>query len=127
MNPYQLRCSLRGAGYLPIPVNGKKPPLDDWTKIEATEEQIKAWDKSYAYARSTGILTRSVPALDIDVLNQEAAEAVEALAGDRFEERGYPLVRIGQAPKRAILFRTDDPFKKIQVLLIAPDGSEGQK
>ena len=57
-------------------------------------------------------------------MNQEAAEAVEALARDRFEEKGYILLRIGKAPKRAILFRTDAPFKKIQEFLISPDGSK---
>jgi hypothetical protein len=46
------------------------------------------------------------------------------LARERFEERGHVLVRFGQAPKRAILLRTDLPFKKIVGNLIAPDGSE---
>ena len=39
--------------------------------------------------------------------------AVEELARERFEERGYVLVRIGKAPKRAVLLRTDTPFPKI--------------
>ena len=33
------------------------------------------------------------------------------------------LVRFGKAPKRAIIFRCDEPFPKIVVNLIAPDGS----
>jgi hypothetical protein len=40
-------------------------------------------------------------------------------------ERLHPT--IGKPPKRAIPFRTEEPFKKIVVNLIAPDGSEGQK
>jgi Bifunctional DNA primase/polymerase, N-terminal len=47
-----------------------------------------------------------------------------ALWSQRWEERGYILVRIGRAPKRAILLRTDAPFKKIVGNVIAPDGSE---
>jgi hypothetical protein len=42
-------------------------------------------------------------------------------------DRGHVLVRIGRAPKRAIPFRTDAPFKKITANLIAVGGSEGQK
>jgi hypothetical protein len=34
------------------------------------------------------------------------------------------LVRIGKPPRRAIPFRTDEPFKKIVVNLIAPNGAE---
>src|SRR5262249_30714660 len=40
---------------------------------------------------------------------------------------GYVLVRIGLPPKRAIPFRSEEPFDKIAVNLIAPNGSEGQK
>jgi hypothetical protein len=64
-------------------------------------------------------LTRLAPAIDIDILNPEAAEAVE--------ERGNFLVRTGKAPKRAILLRTLEPFKKLQALLIAPNGDTEQK
>jgi AAA domain len=37
------------------------------------------------------------------------------------------LTRVGKPPKFAIPFRTEEPFKKYVVNLIAPDGSEGQK
>jgi hypothetical protein len=33
-------------------------------------------------------------------------------------------VRFGKAPKRALLLRTNEPFKKIVGLFTAPDGSE---
>jgi hypothetical protein len=39
-------------------------------------------------------------------------------------DRGIILTRTGRYPKRAIPFRTDEPFKKITVTLIAPDGNE---
>ena len=58
---------------------------------------------------------------------EPAAEAIEDLARERFEERGYFLVRIGKAPKRAVLFRTDVPFKKLTLALVAPDGGTRQK
>ena len=65
-----------------------------------------------------------MPAIDIDIRDPFAAEAVEALARERFEERGYFLVRFGEPPKRAILLRTDQPFPKIVRNLTAPNGDE---
>ena len=57
-------------------------------------------------------------------MRPEAAAAIEALAREHFEERGYILVRFGKAPKRAILLRTDEPFKKIVRKFAVPNGTE---
>src|SRR5262249_20344480 len=122
-----LRRNLKTSGFTPIPINGKRPPMEQWSKLQATEEEIAVWEKAYPYATSTGILTRFVPTLDIDITSEPAAEAVEALARGRFEESGNFLVRVGRPPKRAILFRTDQPFKKIAAELISPNGGSGQK
>jgi hypothetical protein len=101
----KVRQQLRLGGYSPIPVVGgtKQPPMEQWTtRLETNDGEIELWSRMYAYAESTGVLTRSVPALDIDILHQEAAEAVEALTRDRFEEKGYILLRIGQALNREL-------------------------
>lgn len=127
MNPLSLRLNLKAGGYSPLPIDGKRPPMRDWSSLTASDDDIKGWDRAFPYAASTGILTRATPALDIDITNEEAAEAVEALVRERFEEHGYFLVRIGRAPKRAILFRTDEPFRKISAELISPNGGSGQK
>src|SRR5205823_7699992 len=50
--------------------------------------------------------------------------AVEKLARERFEEKGYFLVRFGQPPKRAFLFRTDAPFAKIKRVFGEPGTPE---
>ena len=63
-----------------------------------------------------------MPTIDIDIYNPEAAKAAEALVRERFERSGKVLVRVGNAPKCAIPFRTDKPFKKITANLIAPEG-----
>ena len=127
--PSEVRQRLRIAGFSPLPISGKRPAMESWeTKIDVNADEIQLWDRLWPNARSTGILTRLTPTLDIDILNEEAAVAVEDLVRQRYEsDRGYVLVRIGRAPKRAIPFRTDQPFKKIEVKLIAPDGSAGQK
>jgi hypothetical protein len=120
-----LRNSLRCAGYSPIPVSGKRPVIESWEqKLDTNRAEIALWGKLFPDASNTGILTRSTPCIDIDILNPEAAEAIEELARERFEERGFFLVRIGRAPKRAVLLRTDKPFKKIARSLVSPCSSE---
>ncbi len=121
-----LRHKLRAAGFAPLPISGKIPRYADWNElIGATDAEIDSWEKGrLAKFRDTGILTRDTPAIDIDIMLAEAAVAVEALARERFEERGWFLTRVGQAPKRAVLLRTDQPFKKIKRVFTAPNGSE---
>jgi hypothetical protein len=121
-----VRKRLLKGGYSPLPVNGKEPPLAGWTDIAATDRIINKWETEFTDAVSTGILTRTVPAIDIDLMHPDAAAAVEVLAREFFEEHGYILVRFGKAPKRAILLRTDEPFKKITRNFAMPDGSEGR-
>jgi putative DNA primase/helicase len=129
-----LRHQLRAAGYAPIPLFGKVPPvfgknnakggLKGWEKLtEITPEQIDMWAKTWPDAANTGALTRLMPALDLDILNEDAVRTIEERVREQFEERGYVLVRIGLPPKRAILFRTNEPFGKIVVNVVAANGS----
>jgi hypothetical protein len=124
----QRRLQLRARGYLPLPLYGKAPPLKSWQQLTViSREMIELWGKAWPDARNTGCLTRYMPALDLDIMHEPAAVAVEDYTRERYEERGWFLVRIGKAPKRAIVFRTIEPFKKITVNLIAPNGSTGDK
>jgi hypothetical protein len=96
-------------------------------QLSATLDEIRQWSSTFPYATNTGVLTRLVPTFDIDILNPEAAKTVEGLVHERHTGHGKILTRFGLSPKRAIPFRTDEPFKKIAINLTAPDGSEGQK
>jgi bifunctional DNA primase/polymerase-like protein len=132
-----LRRALIAAGFTPLPLFGKEPPafgkrkknndhggLSGWQKLhEVTPEQIDMWGRTWPDAINTGILTRFAPALDLDLLVEEAAIAAEDFVRARCEERGAVLVRIGKPPKRAILFRAAEPFPKILANLTAPNGS----
>jgi AAA domain/Bifunctional DNA primase/polymerase, N-terminal len=114
------RKRLLAAGYLPLPVNGKAPPVVGWQDIQATNELINGWEDKYANATNTGILTRTVPAIDIDVLDAAVADELQEIAGRML---GGSAVRFGQAPKRALLFRADTPFDKISTpVYTSPDG-----
>jgi hypothetical protein len=138
MDAQTLRHQLRAAGYSPIPLFGKEPPaygkntkargLKGWQNLhDVSDEMIDMWSKTWPDATNTGCLTRLMPTADADILDAAAVRAIEDHVREHFEERGYVLPRIGKPPKLAIPFRTLEPFKKIVVNLIAPDGSEGQK
>jgi AAA domain/Bifunctional DNA primase/polymerase, N-terminal len=123
----ELRHLLRRGGYSPIPLEGKRPALKAWEQMIApTFEQIEYWEKLFNLAANTGILTRLTPALDIDIMDPAAAQAVEEIAREWFEEpRGDAFrVRFGESPKRAILLRTDVPFPKQVRNVVAPNGAE---
>jgi len=125
MTPLELRLHLHRNGYAPLPLIGKAPVLKNWQqKTETNAQEIALWPSIYPGATNTGALTRKMPTLDIDILNEEAARAAEEIAAAHYAEHGLVLVRIGKPPKRAIPFRTDEPFKKILVTLIAPNGAE---
>jgi hypothetical protein len=125
--PAEVRRQLLGAGFSPLPLKGKAPVIAAGQKLcDPTDQEIELLSRTRPAATNTGILTRLAPTLDIDIREEAAAVAVEDLARERFEERGYVLVRIGRAPKRCIPFRTLTPFPKIVVDLIAPGGA-GEK
>jgi hypothetical protein len=129
------RHQLRNAGFIPLPLFGKEPPqygknnkrkgLTGWQKLEnVTDEMIDMWSKTWPDAVNTGVLTRTMPTLDADILDEAAAKACQDFVRERY---GYILTRVGRPPKFAIPFRAEQPFKKYTINLIAPDGSEGQK
>jgi hypothetical protein len=131
------RALLRG-GYLPIPLYGKVPPaygknnkrggLGQWQKIESVSyQQIEMWAKTWPDAINTGVLTRTTPTFDADILDEAAAVAIENMVREHYEEAGYVLVRIGKPPKRAFPFRTDEPFSKIVVDFVARNGGIPEK
>ena len=103
----------------PLPLAGKRPVLKDWQKranATATSRLVEALPER-AIPSPDGVHAHPFTSI---VLDPFAADALEALVKERFEERGYVLVRFGDAPKRAIPFRTDTPFVKIVANLVAP-------
>jgi AAA domain/Bifunctional DNA primase/polymerase, N-terminal len=122
------RLHLLRNAYHPLPCTGKAPMPKGWQqKLETNDAEINLWAITWPTAINTGVLCRFTPCLDIDVLDADAAIAIEQMVRGRFEESGYVLVRIGKAPKRAIPFRTQEPFAKITMPLIAPNGDTSQK
>ena len=113
------RLKMRALGYSPIPLNGKIPQIISWPNLgDTTDHQIEAWERVRPAETNTGLLTRNNPAFDVDILsNADAAQAVADLIDEWLRARGRIMVRFGRKPKRAIVCRTDAPFKKIRVEL----------
>jgi hypothetical protein len=125
MIPAEIRLQLLNAGFAPLPLNGKCPVLDRWQTRGCTNpDEIRLWSATWPNALNTGILTRFAPCLDIDLLDPDAAEAIEQLIRDRYGEHGSVLPRVGLWPKRAFLFRTDTPFTKITVNLLSGNSEQ---
>ena len=117
-----VRKKLLRAGFLPIPCIGKAINIPDWPNIIATEVDIDSWFTRYPDALNTGLLTRTTPAIDLDVYDANVAEELEKILFDMIGE-GHTLTRFGQPPKRAVLFQTDTPFKKIRTPVFTSPGS----
>ena len=65
------RKRLLRAGYLPLPVCGKRVGLENWPNVIATDALISQWAQQWPDHLSTGVLTRTVPFVDIDVTDEE--------------------------------------------------------
>jgi Bifunctional DNA primase/polymerase, N-terminal len=114
----EYRKQLLAAGYEPLPAIGKAVKVSGWPTIEITPAVISAWETERPDDRNTSARTRKTPFVDIDVLDEEVAEEIEAL----FDSLESTAVRIGLPPKRAIPFRAETPFKKIATVFKAPNG-----
>jgi len=98
-------------GYEVVPIQqGKKAPgFDGWQKAKSTVGQVKDWLEGGFKNAGVGILTKFTCAIDIDCRDEEAALFFERWC---IENIGKAPVRIGQAPKRLLLYRTTEPFSK---------------
>jgi P4 family phage/plasmid primase-like protien len=96
-----------GYGIIPIDAGSKAPLFKDWRQYQATVEKIES---QWASNGNIGILTDATPAIDIDCLDEAFALEFERYVIDVL---GEAPTRVGRAPKRLLLFRTNEPFRKI--------------
>lgn len=110
-----------GHGIVPIPAGGKAPAL----KIGKGENAKSfAWQTDYARTpeqfevmlslgwgkHGVGIVTKSTPAIDIDVLDEDVVQHML----DWIDKHIATLPqRVGKAPKTLLIFSTGQPFSKI--------------
>lgn len=100
-----------GYAVVPIAVGKKAPGFDDWNKIKITRGQITEWIEYGHRYSGCGVRTKDTPAIDLDIRNTQVAMEAEAKCRELL---GDAPLRIGRAPKRLLVYRTDKPFKKMR-------------
>lgn len=100
-----------GYSIIPIAVGKKAPGFDNWAKSRSSKPQLKEWLESGHRHAGVGILTKHTPGIDLDIRDKGIALEAEAKVREIF---GDAPLRIGMAPKRLMMFRTDTPFKKMR-------------
>lgn len=125
LTPSEIRLTLVENGYLPIPVNGKRPRIAGWSKIVANPAAISSWERGFADHLNTGILAGHAVAIDVDVMDarmaSRLADLVRALPGGE-----KAPCRVGLAPKALFLFRANEPREKASTPAYIVDGKKCQ-
>ena len=117
MTQREIRKALLRNGHLPIPVQGKRPLLQNWQNLNPDEEMIAGWGEQ---GDNTGALCKRTAAPDIDIEDETAVQIILELFRATF--RGAILERTGRAPKCAVPLYAPEPFKKVIRKFSAPDG-----
>lgn len=100
-----------GYEVIPIQVGKKAPGFEGWQKSRSSKTQLDEWVEHGHRYSGLGILTTHTPAIDIDVRDDDMAKWVEDFV---IATVGSAPVRVGSAPKRLMVCRTDTPFKKMR-------------
>ena len=136
MNVLERRRQLLATGYPVIPLYGKAPPNTKNNKTSAKPHRLAAaWRHHRRDAGDVGEdLARRAEHRNPDArrcrrststFSTRRPSARSKITSASSTKRSGPiLVRIGKPPKRAIPFRTIEPFAKFVVNLTAPNGAD---
>jgi hypothetical protein len=113
----EIRHNLLRNGFVPTPVNGKRPLLNDWPRIKVNKEVVDTWGE---VGNGTGAVCGTTAAIDLDILDADAVRICLAIVREMLP--GVILERTGLAPKVLVPIHTPEPFRKILKKLTAPDG-----
>lgn len=99
------------SGYTILPLNHKEKfcRIKGWPELNLTISDLKTYLDSGM--EGIGINTRYNPSVDMDI---EDFDTVQQLKRYCYQEIGATPSRIGNAPRCALVYRTDTPFKKIK-------------
>jgi hypothetical protein len=112
LKDYGERLVELGYTVLPIRPGTKRPDLKNWPHHATTADDVRAWYSNGRVQHGAGINARNTPAIDVDVMDREVADAMSD-AIDRIFPGVALLTRTGLAPKFLIPFRSDEPFRKL--------------
>src|SRR5262245_58404685 len=77
MTQREIRLAMLAGGYEPLPLIGKAPIPKRWEQIFIDEEMVLGWASA---GPNTGMRSATAPVLDIDILDEQGAQIVEATA-----------------------------------------------
>ena len=101
-------------GFSPIPLDGKKPCVRNWTNfvMEKDDEKRQAFIEKHK-TKNIGFRTGHLVAIDNDNDDPIEARRVRQVVFDICGQT--PFIRQGRAPREVYLYRTSDPQNKMQV------------
>lgn len=99
-----------GFEVIPILPGQKFPGFTNWQTIPINEAVLRGWLRNGHADAGVGIRTKHTPLVDLDIFDEAACKEMQDLI---HREIGDAPVRVGNAPKRGLLFRTETPFTKI--------------
>lgn len=107
------KCGLElielGYNIIPIARGKKNPPIKGWEKVRSDKSLLREWLQDGFGKCGVGVLTGNVIAIDIDVQDETIAKTLEDWCQSNI---GIAPVRVGQHPKRLLVYRTEVPFTK---------------
>lgn len=123
--PRALSLVSNGYRIVPIEPGGKAPAAGKgWQNLNATEETVRKWGANGFASANIGILTENTPAVDIDIYDAEVADRMEQWVLDNIADAESAPRRVGRAPKRLLLFRAKESFRKQQAEYVDPQGQK---
>lgn len=121
----EIRRTLIRNGYIPVPVDGKRPKIKGWSNFKPKLEQIEGQARRFSDHTNTGILCGEVVAIDIDVPDAEAAAHLGSLVLS-LPGADSAIQRIGRAPKTTFVFRASSSRRKTATKKYAVNGHDCQ-
>lgn len=88
----------------------------DWRHHEPTIDDVRRWVFQGA---NIGLRAARFPGVDIDCTDAGLAQLIEDVV---CEQLGAAPTRIGRAPKRLLMYRTDEPFSRMRLNIKTPEG-----
>lgn len=104
-----------------IPKGSKAPGDKAWQKIDTGPEIARRWAANGKADANVGVRCAHTPAVDIDIYDKDFARHMLAWT---LEHLGDAPTRVGTAPKVLLVYSTNTPFKKRQVLFTDPKGTK---
>lgn len=91
----------------------------DWRRAaKPNHADVARWLKQKA---NVGLRADAFPAVDIDCTNQSLSNVIRGLA---FTYLGMAPERVGRAPKRLLVYKTTEPFRRMRLWITEPGGTK---